>query len=178
MLIVDGHNLAFADDQARNLLLGGRPDAAIQRIGQLVHAYAQATRQQALVVFDGAGGSQPAPAVGRIRYLFSGDKTADLEIMRVIRGSTGRREISLVTSDRSLASSARKSRARTIGVAAFLKEVGRLQRVKRTKTVTEPAGKLTGASPDEVEYWLKVFSDDQVPEAGKERAFARRKKRP
>ncbi len=177
MLIIDGHNLAFADDAARDLLECGDPDGARRRILQLVKDYTTPTRQRASVVFDGAGGEVPRSTAGWVRFCFSGPgRTADTEILRIISSSTGRREICLVTNDHSLATAARTLGAKTLGTSEFLKEAARVQRRKAEDAPPEPAGKHHGAPPDEVDYWLSVFSDDDVAAAEKEQ-YPERKKR-
>lgn len=164
MLFVDGHNLAFADDDARQMLLDGRPDAARRRVIGLVSVYARLTKHQAQVVFDGTGGhSDPGKRTGRVHYRFSGAaRAADTELLHLIRKSTGRRETILVTSDRHLALTAKKLGTRTIGSKEFLRETHRLERKRATTHPHEPAAKRAGPSPTDVEYWLSVFSDDDV----------------
>ena len=179
MIIVDGHNLAFADDDCRRLLLGGDPNGARKRLVDLVDAYVRTAGEDALVIFDGTGGSDAAGhPTPRVRYSFSGaERTADVEIMRIIRGSTGRRDLTLVTSDRTLTANARTLRAQTIGVGAFLKETARRQKAQQANKQAEPAAKRLGPSPREVEYWLKVFTDDDVDRAEREDPPPPRKKR-
>ena len=160
MLIVDGHNVAFADDEARRLLVRGKPDAARARVLEIVEVYARATKQPAVVVFDGTGGRYRASKRGRgVRCRFSGaGRPADAEIVRLVGARTGRREICVATSDRSLGAAVRSLHARTMGAKEFLREAARLRR-KRPDRFPEPAGKRTGAPPSEVEHWLKVFGD-------------------
>ena len=67
MLIVDGHNLALAEDEARKMLLGGDPDGSRRRVLDLVEVVARSTNQQAMVVFDGAGGGEPVSHRARDR---------------------------------------------------------------------------------------------------------------
>ena len=177
MLIIDGHNLAFADDEARRLLLGGKPEGAQIRIIDLVQLLVEAQDDDALIIFDGSGGGQPEGCIGRIKYKFSGaGKSADAEILRVIRGSSGRRETTLVTSDRELASEARKLGVKVMGLAPFMREATRLAKKKAERPVSEPRAKRTGAPPGEVEYWLNFFSDKDVTDLEKEPSPDLRKK--
>jgi len=164
VLIIDGHNLAFADDDARQLLTAGRPAAARQRVLQLVEIYAKSTRQRATVVFDGTGGRHKPPETrGRVSYRFSGaQRSADTDITTIISRSTGRRELCVVTNDRRLGAAVRSLHARTMGCGEFLKATARIQRRKPRRHAPEPRAKRLGAPPDDVEYWLKVFADDNV----------------
>jgi hypothetical protein len=76
--------------------------------------------------------------------------------------------VRLVTDDRALAAAARRLGAKTIGLKKFLIETHRLKHTKRDVVAPEPAGKYRGPSPAEVEYWLAVFSDDDVRRAEEE----------
>ena len=178
MLIVDGHNLTFGHDDARRKLLGGDPEGSRRDVLACVHAYAEATKERALVVFDGTGGGTPPGGSDRVRYCFSGERRdADEEIVRRVRAHTGRRETCVVTSDRSLAAAVRKLGAKTVGLKAFLREVRRLANRRRRPVALEPAAKYKGPSPAEVEYWLTVFRDEDVapPEKGRARGAGKGK---
>ena len=132
-----------------------------------------------MVVFDGSGGETPPGGSGRVRYCFSGEEQdADAEILRRISRHQGGRDVRLVTDDRSLAAAARRLGARTISLKKFLLETQRLQHKEREMIAPEPAGKYRGPSPAEVEYWLAVFSDEDVrrAEEGPPHGRARRKK--
>ncbi len=180
MLIVDGHNVAFADPEAHAMLDRADPAGAGARVLLLAELYASATKQQATVVFDGTGGGevQAEADAGGVRCRFSGaGRSADVEILRIARGSTGRREICLVTNDRSLSVAARRLGVRIMGVAAFLRETAALARKKKAPHVFEPAAKHFGPSPAEVAYWLTVFSDDDVAAIEKEQCPERRKRK-
>lgn len=180
MLFVDGHNLTFGHDAAREKLLGGDPEGSREHVLECVRVYAASTRDQAMVVFDGTGGETAPGKRGRVRYCFSGaGRNADAEILRRIRAHTGRRETRIVTDDRSLAAAARRLGAKAIGLKKFLQEIQRLLRRGRETVAPEPAAKYRGPSPAEVEYWLTVFSDEDVVAAEKEppRAPRRRKRK-
>jgi predicted RNA-binding protein with PIN domain len=181
MLIIDGHNLAFADDEARLALTGGDPNRARVRVLGLVEIYASAVRQKALVVFDGTGGRpRPESKRGRVRYCHSGaNRTADTEIIDRLSQSTGKRETCVVTGDRTLSATARRHGAKTMGVKEFLHEIERLARRRPKKPKPEPAAKRTGPPQSEVEYWLKEFTEAEAAEIEKEigPGPARRKKR-
>lgn len=131
-----------------------------------------------MVVFDGSGGETPPGGTGHVKYCFSGEeRDADEEILRRIRHHRGRREMRLVTDDRSLAAAARRLGARTIGLKRFLIETQRLQSKEDKLIAPEPADKYRGPSPAEVEYWLTVFSDDDVRRAEEEPPHDPRRRR-
>jgi len=171
MLIVDGHNLTFADPEARGQLEGDRPGGARQRTLELVETYLAATREQAVVVFDGTGGGRaPEPTHRRLRCRSSGaGRSADAEILDMIRKTTGRRELCVVTNDRRLGAAARSLHARTMGSQEFLAAVARIKRRQQRKRPTpEPRGKRSGAPPSEVRQWLDVFREEDVAAIEKE----------
>lgn len=169
MLFIDGHNLTFGHDSARRKLLAGDPEGSRRQVLECVRVYASSTRDRAMVVFDGSGGETPPGGTGRVRYCFSGEgQDADAEILRRISRHQGGRGVRLVTDDRSLAAAARRLGARTISLKKFLLETQRLQRKERELVAPEPAGKYRGPSPAEVEYWLAVFSDEDVRRAEEE----------
>ncbi|MFH1732648.1 MAG: NYN domain-containing protein [Planctomycetota bacterium] len=180
MLFVDGHNLTFGHDAAREKLLGGDPEGSRKYILECVRIYAASTRDQAMVVFDGTGGKTAPGKHGSVRYCFSGaGRSADAEILRRIRAHTGRREARIVTDDRTLAAAARRLGVKTVGLKKFLQEIQRLLREGPETVAAEPAAKYRGPSPADVEYWLTVFSDEDVTAAEKEppRAPGKRKRK-
>ncbi len=169
MLFVDGHNLTFGHDSARRKLLAGDPEGSRRQVLECVRAYASSTKDRAMVVFDGSGGEASPGGTGRVHYCFAGEEQdADAEILRRIRGHSGGGDVRLVTDDRALAAAARRLGAKTIGLKKFLIETHRLKHTKRDVVAPEPAGKYRGPSPAEVEYWLAVFSDDDVRRAEEE----------
>jgi len=167
MLIVDGHNLTFADDDARRMIERNDPGGARHRVLDLVEAYAEGTRQTALVIFDGTGGRpEPQKARGRVRVEFSGaTQSADEAILRRVAHSTGRRELHIVTSDRRLGIAARTLHAKTIGCSEFLNEVARLWRRRRANRAPEPRAKRDGTPAGEINEWLKLFPEDEPGDA-------------
>jgi predicted RNA-binding protein with PIN domain len=180
MLIVDGHNVAFADDEARRCLDAKRPGAARLRVMELVSIYAESTDERALVVFDGAGGPhRPQHNCARVRYCFSGEhRSADAEILERLRRFSGRRETCVVTTDRSLGAAVRALHAKTMDAADFLSEVARRgRRRQETPPAPEPLAKRIGAPAGEVDYWLTVFSEEDVEVAEREAEDTDRRKR-
>lgn len=179
MLLIDGHNLTFADDRAKRLLQGGDPEGSRLRVLDLVDVYARVVNKRALVVFDGAGGPfRQQPKTARVKYFFAGmNRSADDEIIERIDASTGQRELVVVSNDRQLAAAARRRGAGICRVEDMLKEVARALRKKAKDNAAEPAGKRFGAPPSEVEYWLKEFSDDGTGDESEEDGPAGKKRR-
>jgi predicted RNA-binding protein with PIN domain len=179
MIFIDGHNLAFADDEAKLLLTSGDPDGARVRVLELVALYATTTRRHITIMFDGTGGGRgEQPDRGQIRVRFSGEeRTADAAIIEKLDKHTGRRDTTVITGDRALGAAARRQGAQTMGVREFLHEVERIARKQRRRPKPEPRGKRIGAPPSEVSYWLEVFTDDARYAAEKERPLRKSRKR-
>ena len=170
MLLVDGHNLTFADDDAREMLLEGDADGSRRRVLHLVDTYARRVKHKATVVFDGTGGpAAPASPTPRVSFCFSGTAhSADAEILRRLRESTGRREIRVITSDRAMAAAAKKLGAVIVSLKQFLSDAADRPRRTKSPAAPEPAAKWTGPPPGEVEYWLRIFSDKDAAGPEKE----------
>ena len=169
MLFVDGHNLTFGHDSARRKLLAGDPEGSRRQVLECVRVYASSTKDKAMVVFDGSGGEASPGGAGRVHYCFAGEEQeADAEILRRIRHHSGGGDVRLVTDDRGLAAAARRFGAKTISLKRFLVETQRLRHKEAKPVAPEPAGKYRGPSPAEVEYWLAVFSDEDVRRAEEE----------
>ncbi len=171
MVIVDGHNLTFADDRASDLLEAGDPERSRNRVLEIVTRYAVSTGQRAHVVFDGTGGGYtPQAPRERVRFTFAGEyRSADQAIVRMVRDTTGRRDLTVVSNDREVLAAAKRMGANTLRVDDLLEHVARVQSQKRKRDkAPEPRAKQTGATPAEVEYWLGEFPEGTVEEIEKE----------
>ncbi|MFW6158971.1 MAG: NYN domain-containing protein [Planctomycetota bacterium] len=170
MLLIDGHNLTFADDRARDLLKSGDPERSRDRVLALVTRYAVRTGQRANVVFDGTGGPyRPQAPRSRVRYSFSGtQRSADRYIAELIERSTGPRDLCVVTNDRELLAAAGSLGAGTLRADEMLAELARARAERREKDAPEPRAKRAGPPPGEVEYWLREFPEKTVAEIEKE----------
>ncbi len=171
MVIVDGHNLTFADDRAADLLEAGDPERSRNRVLEIVTRYAVSTGQRAHVVFDGTGGAYiPQAPRERVRFTFAGEyRTADQAIVRMVRDTTGRRDLTVVSNDRELRADAKRMGANTLRVDELLEHVARVRQAERERdNAPEPRAKKTGAAGAEVEYWLSEFPEETVEQIEKE----------
>lgn len=148
MLLLDGHNLI---GRASGLSLE-REEEAREKLLRRVAAVRGSGRRRVFVVFDGnRPGAAKESSFGGIRVVFSPQgRTADEEILRrVEQGQSG--DVTVVTSDRRLADSARLLGARVESSEGFL---ARLRPAARRRTPSTPE---VSVSPEEVEAWLRVF---------------------
>lgn len=170
MFLIDGHNLTFADEEAHQLLKAGKPNESRVRVLELVETVVGGEGERAMVVFDGTGGGTPPSPRGQVSYRFSGQKReADDEIKRLLRNSSGCREVCVVTGDREVLATAKALGAKTITALDFLAEADRVQR-RRSKRppAPEPRAKRTGPTQSEVNELLTVFREEDAAAIEKE----------
>lgn len=156
-IIVDGYNFILrtgkidpADDEA---LWKARE----KLIHQLI-AFRGNKKLQITIVFDGQDvkllGKTPRPS--GIQVLFSrAPQKADPLILKLIDQSQRRKSITLVTSDRFLASSARGKGSQTLSVEDFQVKIG-----KRTATLDYKNKYEQTMSQTELEEWLRLFGGE------------------
>ena len=108
----------------------------------------RATRAQAVLFFDGAGG-RPS-SLGNLSIRNSGAAAADEAILREIGRSRAPQEITVVTADRELSRRARDAGACAIGPQDFWNRFGQRQ----ARAGQADAGKV------DVEDWMRYFSDE------------------
>lgn len=165
MFLIDGHNLTFADPEADALLKAGRPNESRCRVIEIVEAVVISGIEEARIVFDGTGGgTQPPTPRGQVSYCFSGARRkADQVIARMLRDSSGRREICVVSNDHEVLNIAKKLGAKTMTAHDFLAEAERSERRRAKKPpAPEPRGKRTGPAQSEVNELLTVFREEDA----------------
>ena len=155
--IIDGNNL-----------IGSSPDISLEESGarqkvlHIVRKFQQNRNNKVIVVFDGKpDGATHHQELGpkfQIIYPQYGE-SADDEIKRILDSYSDFRDVVLVTSDRELKSFARRLGARTVNSIEFY---FRLKREYRETDKKEESLKRieTRLSDQEVDQWMKVFTDD------------------
>lgn len=155
--IIDGNNL-----------IGSSPDISLEESGarqkviHIVRKFQQNRNNKVIVVFDGKpDGENHHQELGpKFQIIFPryGD-SADDEIKRILGSYSDFRDVVLVTSDRELKVFARRLGARTVNSIEFY---FRLKREYRETGKKEESRKRieTRLSDQEVDQWMKVFSDD------------------
>ncbi len=100
--VLDGHNLLHEQG------LASAPDGARQLVDR-VRSFLRSRGGRCHVFFDGgpSGGFAADTDLGEIKVLFSGPRKADDAILHHLRSSSQVRSVTVVTSDRALASSCR-----------------------------------------------------------------------
>lgn len=157
-VLIDGNNLLYAarDAEAEGPLVGR--SLLCHRLSEWVRR----RREQVHIVFDGpAPPNGVAQQMGRlgIALSFSGGKTADAEVARLLNEDSAARRLLVVSSDREVAAAARRRRAQSMRSEDFWALVKHdLSRPPPVRS--EPPEKWRGLSPEDVAAWLDEFGFD------------------
>lgn len=147
--LVDGNNLAHA----LGLSIGGLADR--ENCARMVASFCRSRGAQATVVFDGKApeGARDSTRSHRVSVLYSGSRSADDVILRLVSDSKAPGDFTVVTSDKSLGDKCRHRGASVERTHEFSK---RLERRPGT-----PGGSPPKPAPretrEQIEAWLAVF---------------------
>jgi len=154
MVIIDGHNLLWS---IRNVSEDFESIGDV-KLCHIVSRYLKLTGAKGEIVFDGTGPRDKSrfDNISNLEVFFAGlASDADTIIESKIRSSTAPRRLTVVSSDRRLRDAARARKATTLKSEVFWNDVQK--RLKRRKTIREPAAKRNGLTQSETEQWLKFF---------------------
>lgn len=158
-LLIDGHNLI---GQIDGISLSD-PDDEHQLIEKL-QAYCRRTGRRATVYFDNADplSRDPRPQAGLTVRFVPPPRTADEAIRQhLLQLGRAAKNWSVVSSDRSIRRSARGSGATIIRSEQFARQLAAPPPKQES-----PPEKPSAPAPEEIEEWLRLFSDDSVDEEG------------
>ena len=126
-----------------------------QACARMISDFCRSKGARATIVFDGAAVSGPgAPATSsRTNVVFSGARSADETILRLVEGSAAPREFTVVTSDKSLGDKARHRGATVERTHEFARRLVRPAR-NPAERADKPAARESAA---EIDAWLAVF---------------------
>ncbi len=146
--LVDGNNLAHA----LGLSIGGLADR--ETCTRTVASFCRARGAQATLVFDGKApeGARDSTRSHRIRVLYSGRRSADEVILRLVSDSKAPADFTVVTSDKSLGDKSRHLGAAVERAHEFSRRLERRPAPEHT-----PPEKPPTQTVDEIEGWLAVF---------------------
>lgn len=161
---IDGFNLLrrwrktaglFADARQPGFDLAGALDAGLTHLSRALGK----SRGRVRVFMDGGGERQTGRAHGlRVLYPGPGGK-ADAALITAVDGRGERaRLVTVVTSDRALAQAVRVRGARVQTVEDYVKTLS--TRRQKNDSAEDRAHKDRTLSPDEVQAWLDVFSEE------------------
>ncbi len=147
--LIDGNNLAHA----LGLSIGGLADREACTL--LVASFCRSQGAHATVVFDGPAplGAKAATQTHRVRILFSGGRSADEVILRLVGDSLTPRDFTVITSDKSLGDRARHRGASVERAHEFSRRLDR-RGPKDPQPGEKPSLRETR---EEIDAWLAVF---------------------
>jgi predicted RNA-binding protein with PIN domain len=162
-LIIDGHNVLFAIAPHRGRTVSEALEAAREELTSQLLRHHRLSGEAITVVYDSrrfTGGASPQESLPGIRILTSHPpRTADDDILRLVRESTAPRTLRVVTSDRELRAACVACGAAVVGAMTFYREL--LQEATSTvKGEEESRIKTQSPSDDEVREWLDIFGGD------------------
>ena len=158
-IIVDGYNVLHAS----RWLASEWKEVDRAEFCRLLGSLAKQSGEKITVVFD-ALPSEPDMAKTKalnIEVVYSGHgRSADEVIIKMIRASSGPRDLTVVSSDREIKAAARRRGCKVSSAGEFIKvSVGQLARA-RSKQNREPTQKQKGLTRSETDEWLSEFGID------------------
>jgi len=163
-LVVDGYNVIFAIRREPIRYESGECERLrTELLGRLEH-YRTVSDEEITVVFDGGPGGAHLARLqhhGGLTVIFSDpDSDADAEIKQLVRESSGSRDLTVVTDDRSIATYVRRFKTRVWSTDDLLRRVRRVEeRGGSEEEDAEPAYKYSGPPDTDVNAWVDVFGD-------------------
>jgi len=152
--VIDGHNLLKSvqyEDEQFELI-------SDLQLCHIIGRYLKKIRQEAQIVFDGTGPKekQGFENIINLEVIFAGpDKEADDIIENKINASSAARNLTVVTGDKKILTTARRRKADTIKPKLFWEHIRK--QLSRPEKLREPLAKRYGISENETEYWMKIF---------------------
>lgn len=167
-LIVDGYNLYFTGmhSDAQEKHLQRIRNAVIEAVAR----YCAGRSIKAIIFFDGGPGGKHMPRIQRekgVEIRFSepvGD--ADQDIMRAVAKAHNPSEIRVVTSDRKIGRFVEREGAAVISAQEFAAELNNIPEDEDAPPPDEPRAKYSAPSQSEVNYWLRIFSQEKEEKEG------------
>ena len=157
MYLVDGYNLLHAPRAPWGVSARRPLPRAIRLLISGIQDFCARKNTEALVVFDGNPPPDPPDSTPSVRIRFTGKERSADDLLAELAARTGERtapKTVIVSSDRTVAASARSQMCRALTSEAFM----------RLMTVKNAAGKETvrsgrdhALSDREVDAWLKKF---------------------
>ena len=156
-IVIDGYNLLHAVKS----MTEGQVLSEIQ-LCSLISGYLKQTKQRGEIIFDGTGPRDKSGLMGttNLAVSFSGAYCdADTEIEERIKASTAPKRLTVISNDHRLVKAAKARKAVAITADDFWGQV--VKKLSRKRREAEPAGKRSGITEGETDFWLKLFKLDK-----------------
>lgn len=166
-IFVDGYNLIFAASKRIGGFDISATEAARERLLDLLGKFKSVRSDRITVFFDGGPEAAHLPrrqfARGMEIIFSDAVSDADTDIKNAVSHNEQPRTIRVVSSDHAICDFVRRHGAQVTSSEDFLAEMNAALH-ESALPQDEPIEKYEGASPDEVEYWLGVFGEDEDEE--------------
>ena len=160
---IDGYNLIFAASSRMAGFDIERTEAARDRLLDMLSKYRAARPHRVVVFFDGGAEAAHLPRRQMIRgvdVVFSDVKSdADTDIKNAVAHENRPREVRVITSDRAIQNFVQRYGTQVIDSRVFLDELDVALKESELPG-NEPLEKYEGAAGDDIDYWLRMFGED------------------
>jgi len=167
-IFIDGYNLIFAASKRMGGFDVSAPESAREKLLALLARFRSVRSDRIIVFFDGGQEAAHLPrrqfAHGMETVFSEADTDADADIKHAVSHDDQPRNIRVVTSDLGIQKFVKRYGALVTTSEDFLVELDETF-AKGAMPADEPIEKYEGASPEEVDYWMSVFGEDQQPES-------------
>jgi predicted RNA-binding protein with PIN domain len=152
--LIDGYNLGFKVPAIADTIKAGKTDLAIRQIVAHVQPLARQKNVSVLIIFDGKYGiNSSKPNTGSLKIRFTKKpRIADDEIRDIIRKSTQKDRLIVVSSDNEIRFTAQDHGVEFMRSEEFLKQIANKTKFQSNETHLK-------YDPDKVDidYWLDQF---------------------
>jgi len=164
-ILIDGYNLLFAVGmQGRNVGPGSLEHGRNALLNFLAASLDDSERSRTTVVFDAQSAPPGLPREQTVRgilVLFSvGYENADALVQELILADSAPRQLVVVSSDHEIQRAARRRRATATDSDRWYDELVR-RRQRETNRPDHGHEKPETPTSEEMQFWLKAFSDDR-----------------
>ena len=163
ILFIDGYNLIFAASKRMGGFDISQTEAAREKLLGMLARFNSGRSDKITVFFDGGQEAEHLPRRGfshGMETVFSDARSdADTDIKNAVSHHEQPSIIRVITSDHAIQSFVKLHGAEITSSEEFLDEMTQAMEEKALPQ-NEPIEKYEGAPPDEVDYWMSVFGDD------------------
>jgi hypothetical protein len=166
-IFVDGYNLIFAASRRYPEFDTNRPDAARERLLELLAHHKLVTSDRIVVFFDGGPEAAHLPRRQMVRgldvFFSEANSDADTDIKNAVSHDGNPTIIRVVTSDTGIQSFVQKYGVSVTDSVEYLDEIEEA-REDDSPPSDEPIEKYEGGVGDDKGYWMRIFGEEEPQE--------------